>query len=177
MATESQTDDFDIGKAIFEQLKELSPERQERILRWVAEALGRRVAAIGIPGSPSGPVGASPTDARTSDIKSFVAAKAPQSDNHFAAAVAYYYRFEAESSLRRDSIDAGTLQDAARLAGRKRLANPRATLNNAKSVGYLDAAARGEFSINSVGENLVAMALPGGTSPISRAPRKKKRGK
>ena len=36
------------------------------------------------------------------------------------------------------------------------------TLNNAKNQGYLDSAERGAFQINSVGENLVAMTLPGG---------------
>jgi hypothetical protein len=34
------------------------------------------------------------------------------------------------------------------------------TLAHAKSRGYLDAADRGQYRINSVGENLVAMALP-----------------
>jgi hypothetical protein len=97
------------------------------------------------------------------DIKSFIAAKSPKSDNQFAAAVAYFYRFEAPPAERRDSINGDALQEAARLAGRKRLANPRVTLNNAKAAGYLDGASPGEFTINSVGENLVAMTLPSST--------------
>ena len=35
------------------------------------------------------------------------------------------------------------------------------TLNNAKAQGYLDAAERGTFRINTVGENLVAMTFTG----------------
>ena len=44
--------------------------------------------------------------------------------------------------------------------------------NNAKGAGYLDCTSRGEFTINSVGENLVAMTLPGGadTSTNKRKP-------
>ena len=78
--------------------------------------------------------------------------------------VAYYYQFEAATGSRRNSIDAQVLQDAARLAGRRRLPTPLKTLNNAKMLGYLDSPERGQFRVNSVGENLVAMALPGGES-------------
>jgi hypothetical protein len=84
--------------------------------------------------------------------------------------VAYFYRFEAPPAERRDSITGEILQEAARLAGRKRLTHPRVTLNNAKAAGYLDGAAPGEFTINSVGENLVAMTLPG----AAEAPAKKR---
>jgi hypothetical protein len=99
---------------------------------------------------------------RARDIKSFVEAKKPKSDMQFAAVVAYYYQFEAPASQRLQNISAEILQDAARLASRPRLTRPLTTLNNAKSQGYLDAVGRGEFRINSVGENLVAMALPAG---------------
>lgn len=184
MTTHSQADDFDVGKAIFDQLKDLPPERQQRVLRWVAEGLGiSNAAPAGVPAS----AGTSPNPAASfappppspgagTDIKTFIAAKAPKSDNQFAAAVAYFYRFEALPAARRDSITGEQLQEAARLAGRKRLSEPRKTLNNAKAAGYLDGTARGEFSINSVGENLVAMALPGGgegnSMPRTRKPRK-----
>ncbi len=181
MTSPEQTDDFDVAKAVFEQLKDLPPERQQRVLRWVAEGLGVSFAPAP-PSLPAGPVIAprpgSPTSAPAAgtgaDIKSFVATKSPKSDNQFAAAVAYFYRFEAPPSARRDTIDGEALQEAARLAGRKRLSNPRATLNNAKAAGYLDGASPGEFVINSVGENLVAMALPDGTDGKPRKARKPK---
>lgn len=166
-------EDFDAAKEVFETLKQIPKERQERILRWIAEGFG-----ISSPISGSGPLSPpdhSPTGVPRSpigsalDIKAFVAAKAPRSDNHFAAVVAYYYRFEAPSDQRRDTIDAKTLQEATRLAGRKRLSKPSVTLNNAKKAGLVDAVGRGAFAVNSVGENLVAMALPGEGSAPPRA--------
>lgn len=176
MTTHAQADDFDIGKAIFDQLKDLPAERQQRVLRWVAEGLGVAPGALALapPPQPAGgshppqvpPV--SPPASPATDIKTFIAAKTPKSDMQFAAAVAYFYRFDAPPAERRDSIDGTALQEAARLAGRRRLSNPRVTLNNAKAAGYLDSSTRGEFTINSVGENLVAMTLPGGADSSTR---------
>lgn len=97
------------------------------------------------------------------DIKAFTEAKAPKSDQQFAAVVAYYYQFEASEAERKDTIDAGTLTNAARLVGRKRPPKPNITLANAKNAGYLDSAERGHFKISTVGENLVAVTLPGGS--------------
>lgn len=110
-----------------------------------------------------------------SDVKSFVDSKRPKSDVQFATVVAYYHCFEASAENRKQSIDADTLQEAARLAGRRRLSKPLQTLNNAKTLGYLDSAERGQFRINSVGENLVAMTLPGsGQVQPQKKPRPKK---
>lgn len=177
MMIHAQSDDFDIAKGIFDQLKDLPTERQQRVLRWIAEGLG--VAPPGAPTlpahSPMAPMAPNPPPSTvtggtgTTDIKSFITAKAPKSDTQFAAAVAYFYRFEAPPAQKRDSINGDALQEAARLASRKRLANPRNTLNNAKAAGYLDGATPGEFTINSVGENLVAMTLPsGGETAITK---------
>lgn len=176
MTTHAQSGDFDIAKAIFDQLKDLPFERQQRVLRWIAEGLGvvpSSTAAAPVH-SPTTPISVNPltptvtSGSGTTDIKSFIAGKAPKSDNQFAAAVAYFYRFEAPPAQKRDSVNGDTLQEAARLAGRKRLSNPRNTLNNAKAAGYLDGATPGEFAINSVGENLVAMTLPGGAETAAR---------
>jgi hypothetical protein len=185
MTTHAQTDDFDIGKAIFDQLKDLPPERQQRVLRWVAEGLGVTQAAIATQTVQVGSVynpsqmthsGQSGASSGT-DIKTFIAAKAPKSDQQFAAAVAYYYRFEAVPAERRESIDGDLLQEATRLAGRNRLSSPLITLNNAKRSGYLDSATPGVFTINSVGENLVAMTLPGGSESSKKPKAKKKKAK
>ena len=92
----------------------------------------------------------------------------------FAAVVAYYYRFEAPSDESLESISPEVLQNAARLANRHRLSRPRQTLLNAKAQGYLDLAERGQYRINSVGENLVAMTLPGpdpSVAPVGRPAR------
>jgi hypothetical protein len=168
--------DFDAAKAVSELLKGLDKDRQQRIMRWVAENLG-----LSPSGGPAGD-GQPPALYRaagaqvlpsaaiiavaqgSTDIKTFVETKKPKSDIQFAAVVAYYYRFEISPDSRKDSIDAGSLQEAARLAGWRRPPKPRATLNNAKQQGYLDSAEPGSFRINSVGENLVAMTLPGSES-------------
>lgn len=182
------TGDFDAAKAVADQLKGMEKPRQQRVLRWVAESLGLDI------GSPppaerrqldtSIPVGTAvtPRDLQhplrqegSQDIKTFVEAKRPKSDVQFAAVVAYYYRFEAAAETRKDSIDVKALQDAARLAGRRRPPKPHATLNNAKNLGYLDSAERGRFRISSVGENLVAMTLPGGERQPNRDKANRKR--
>lgn len=186
MTSKGSPDDFEAAKTIFELLKDLSSERQERVLRWVAEGLGVEVAPEARP-EPEAATDEVPADVpasashvrapgRHTDIKTFVASKHPNSDQQFAAVVAYYYKFEATPAERRESIDGAALQEAARLSGRRRPANPRVTLNNAKTQGYLDSVGRGEFSLNTVGENLVAMTLPGDSpnSGSSARPRRKK---
>jgi hypothetical protein len=184
MTDENPGSDFEAAKKIVDELKDLPKERQERVLRWVAESVGVTLAPSGSsgssergsgqhtppvhPSSPPPPVG---TGGR--DIRTFVAEKVPSSDNQFAAVVAYYYRFEAPPAQRKNTIGGADLQEAARLAGRKRLSNPRQTLKNAKNMGYLDNKDRGEFSINTVGENLVAMTLPvGGEAAAQRGTRR-----
>ena len=83
-------------------------------------------------------------------------------DVQFAAAVAYYYRFEAPQAKRKDAINKDDLQEATRKATRDRFGNPLKTLQNAHQLGRLDKGSeKATFTINSVGENLVAMTLPG----------------
>jgi len=175
----SPSEDFDSAKSVVDKLASISRERQERILRWVSESLG--IAHTG-PASVLGPLtpGAiisTPgvvTPGTAKDIKAFISEKAPKSDQQFAAAVAYYYRFEAPAASRRDAIDGGVLTEAARLAGWHRPKKPTNTLNNARKAGYLDSADRGTFTLNNVGENLVAMAMPGGNAG-AKAPKTKGR--
>lgn len=174
------TNDFEIASAVASLLKDLEKEKQTRILRWVAESIGVVIAAdartsedVKLRDSGAGLNLNSPPGSST-DIKSFVALKDPKSDNQFAATVAYYYRFEAPANLRSDSISSEALQEATRLAGRNRLGDPGKTLRNAKDQGYLDLAERGSYKINTVGENLVAMTLPGqGRATPTKAPKKK----
>ena len=171
--------DFDAAKAVAEQLKDMEKERQQRILRWVAEslALDLGVAPAADRGTAERSASRGDTSShdearlpnrRPADIKSFVDSKRPKSDVQFATVVAYYYRFETSAENRKDSIDAEVLREAARLAGRRRPPKPLMTLNNAKILGYLDSSDRGQFRINSVGENLVAMTLPGIESERAR---------
>jgi hypothetical protein len=170
---DDKINDFDVARALFDQLKGLDKGRQTRIMRWVAETLNLSpvVSGPGAPAAaPSAPVphedrpqegGIATGATRPVDIKTFVDAKNPKNDVQFATAVAYYYRFEAPEDHRKDSIVSEDLQNATRLTGRDRFKTPLLTLNNAKNSGYLDSAGRGAFKINTVGENLVAMTLPG----------------
>jgi hypothetical protein len=178
----SEDNDFDVAKKVADLLKPVGKERQQKILRWVAESFELTVPAAGPAISQptiQGPVGPGQVTStlRITDIKSFVDSKNPKSDNQFATVVAYYYAFEAPPDERRDTITADLLRDAARLASRKRLGTPSVTLAHAKSRGYLDAADRGQYRINSVGENLVAMALPssGGVAEATRKTAKRRR--
>ncbi len=87
-----------------------------------------------------------------------------------AAVVAYYHRFEA--SEKKDSITQADLLEACRMANYTRPPAPGQTLRNAVNAGLLDRADRGSFAVNSVGENLVAVTLPGdGTASANSAAR------
>ena len=197
----AKPDDLEAVRTIVAALSGFSPEEQERILRWAREKIGLAPAARTLPEPrippPTLPVTpARPADqpatqqvpASVKDLKTFVSVKNPRSDTQFAGTVAYFYRFEASPDQRKTEIDAATLQDACRLAGRARLNHPLMTLNNAKNQGLLDSGSeKGRFTINTVGENLVAMTLPGqvegsakinktrkSKKPVKRAARKKK---
>ena len=98
---------------------------------------------------------------QSTDIKSFTSAKSPQSDQQFTAVVAFYNQFEANPSERKNVIDAATMKEAARLAGWPQVERWTMTLTNAKNAGYLNTAGRGKYTLSSVGENLVAITLPG----------------
>ncbi len=179
----NSANDFDAAKAISDILKDVEKERQHRILRWVAESLDialhvktgvlRETATTADSVVDVTTLPPFPSDGRPKDIKSFVETKSPKNDIQFATVIAYYYRFEAPADDRLNTITADVLQNAARLSGRARFGNPINTLNNAKKQGYLDASDRGAYGVNSVGENLVAMTLPGSTNGTKPKPRAK----
>lgn len=173
-------DKFEAAKTIVETVKPFDPKDQEMIFRWAAESLGISAPISAFnpasqSGSPQPPAqttlhgsqtesGTQASVATTQDIQTFVAAKGPKSDVQFAATVAYYYQFLAPKADRKTSITQDDLLDACRKAGWQRPPKPYQTLNNAFHLGLLDRPEKGTFSINSVGENLVAMTLPGDTS-------------
>lgn len=161
-------DDFDVAKNVSELLNGIEKTRQQRILRWVCERLELDGIQSLLPVPPPAPPGLDklPPQAphagnQGKDIKTFINEKKPNSDVQFATAVAYYYRFEAPQSQRKESIGASVLLDAARLADYKRPKKALDALNNAKKRGYLDGVERGLFQVNAVGENLVTMSMPG----------------
>lgn len=164
-------DNLEAARTVRDALQGFTSEEQQLILRWAAESLGLAPVASPPaprlterpeppPPAPSAPP--SPAEQTSvKDVKTFVDEKNPQTDIHLAATIAYFYRFEAPETERREDIDAAFLRDALRQAGRPgQLVKPLTTLNNAHAKGLLDRNARGKFSINSVGENLVGMTLP-----------------
>jgi len=177
------TDDLEAIRLVIQALEPFDSKDRERIIRWAAEKLG--MAAIPAAGVPTGlpaaassspphpPTGGVPHVAVASarDIRSFVTAKQPKSDNQLAAAVAYFYHFEAPPAERRESIGKEELIDACRKSDRKRPARPEQVLVNSYHAGILDkAGSPGQYKLNSVGENLVAMVLPEqGTSAVQQA--------
>ncbi len=160
---------FDAAKAIIETLRGLDKTHQERAIRFASEWLDLRppsqsqplVVSQVQPGATPAAPSSQGIRVHTKDIKQFVAEKAPKSDQQFAAVVAYFHKFEAPEPQKKEAIGAKDLTDAARLADRKRPSKPLATLNNAKNSGYLDTTEPGKFRISTVGENLVAVTLPG----------------
>ena len=184
----AKPDDLEAVRTIAAALSGFSPEEQERILRWVREKIGLAPPARTLPEirTQQPPLPVTParqpelpdspqTPASGKDLKTFVTGKNPRSDAQFAATVAYFYRFEAPPDQRKNEIDAATLQDACRLAGRARLPHPSMTLTNAKNQGLIDKGSEaGKYTINSVGENLVAMTLPGQADGSAKGKKPKK---
>jgi len=159
---------LDAAKKIVAELQGMNPENQLLALHFAMRTLRLTPPAEHVAATPATgharalqmPAAAGGTGRQT-DVKSFTAAKAPKSDQQFAAVIAYFYQFEAPQDQRKDLIDAGTMKEAARQAGRKQVNQWSMTLNNAKNAGYLDHAGKGRFKLNAVGENLVAITLPG----------------
>jgi hypothetical protein len=163
-----QIDDLEAVRIIVSTLEKFDKPDQERIIRWAREKLGLNISqqplTQSLPQTPT-QINQQLPENRAVDLKSFINEKNPTSDMQFAATVAYYYKFEAPENQRKDTIDSDTLQDAARLANRKRLSKPSQTLINASFNGMIDKTdAKGVYKINTVGENLVAMTLPQGNS-------------
>jgi hypothetical protein len=155
---------------------------QERIIRWVNESLGllalpKRGDMAGVLPSSLPPVSAktgvetssAPAHSVKKDIRSFVDEKQPKNDVQFAVVAAYFYRFAATESERKDTITSHDLDNAARQARGYGFKKSVQTLSNARNLGYFDSAGRGEFKLNAVGENLVAMTLPGTAANVSGA--------
>jgi hypothetical protein len=158
-----EKDDLEAIRSIVETLQGFEAKEQERIIRWSREKLGLSVSTASAPAQQL--VGQQqiqpPQIPETIDIKTFVSRKNPSTDKQFAATVAYYYRFVAPQEQRKDCISADDLQDACRRVGRHRLKKPNQTLINTHHSGLLDKGSEtGMYSLNTVGENLVAMTLP-----------------
>jgi hypothetical protein len=163
---------LDAAQKIVAELTGMTPEHQSLAVKFAIETLGLQLPAtlspIAVPPihSPqSTPPHATTSADHSTDIRSFTAMKSPKSDQQFTAVVAYFYQFEAKPDDRKEIVDAEIMKEAARLAGRPQVARWNMTLTNAKNAGYLDSAGTGKFKLSSVGENLVAITLPGNGGP------------
>ncbi len=157
------TRDLEAVRKIIEAVGEVAPAERERVLRWAAEKLGLAPPAAGGPApatSSLAPPRPEIPEGPGQDIRSFIAAKAPNSDVQRAVTVAYFLQFLAPGPQRREAIGADDLREGCRRAGIPQPKSAIQALNNALAMGYLDRAGRGVFRVNAVGENLVAMTLP-----------------
>ncbi|MEN9649381.1 MAG: hypothetical protein RL094_348 [Candidatus Parcubacteria bacterium] len=165
--TDKKNDDLETVRVITEALKSFTKEEREQIIRWSLERLGMQAFKIQSANvmPQESPLMTSPQpflNSSPKNIKSFVQEKNPKSDVQFAAVAAYFYRFEASDGEKKEKISAKDLQDAGRQARGFGFKDALKTLNNCVRLGYFNRAGRGEFELNAVGENLVAMVLPGG---------------
>jgi hypothetical protein len=176
---------LDAAQKIVAELQGMTKDDQSLAMKFAIETLRLEVtwtsqASSSLPALHAQTAGSfevpSSVHAQPVDIKTFTAAKKPKSDQQFATVVAYYYQIEARSSERKAVIDPEVMKEAARLAGWPQVKRWAMTLHNAKNAGYLDPAGDGKFRLSSVGENLVAITLPG-DAPASKGnvsrPRKK----
>jgi hypothetical protein len=159
-------DDLAAIKTICDALEPFDEGERERILRWASERLGIKSSTHATTpeqvnthtvGQPShevrGHVG-------IKDIKTFLDEKNPTSANQLVAAVAYYHKFEAPISERKNSITSEDLTEACRKGQRERPKFPSQILVNASGFGLIDKVGTGSYEINAVGENLVAVSMP-----------------
>lgn len=165
-------DDLDAVRAIVKALEPFKADEQERIIRWAKEKIGLGVATTVHDESTHTVIAEQLRPSKTArTIKEFLNLKQPKSDNHLAATVAYYYRFEAPENERREFITKEDLLNACRLAEWERPNHPGQVLVNSQGAGLLDRGPeKGSYIINSVGENLVAVTLPSSSTP--RSPKK-----
>ena len=94
------------------------------------------------------------------DIRTFKELKSPNSARQMACVVAYYLSEIMEGDEKLDTI---TTTDLDRYFKQAKFPVPKAleqVLPDAKSGGYFEGAARGEYKLTRVGYNLVAHSLP-----------------
>lgn len=111
-------DDLEAVRSISAALEGFDLKDQERILRWAREKIGLPIISEKFtpifplretPGPGVVPPIPSHDPTRIQDIRSFIQNKAPRTDAQFAAAVAYYSRFEAPEAQRKPAIAADDL--------------------------------------------------------------------
>ena len=93
------------------------------------------------------------------DIKTFKNQKQPSSAKQMACVVAYYLAELAPERDRKQTVTVSDLEKYFKQAGFPQ-AKMEQLLVDGKRSGYFDSEARGEYSLNRVGHNLVAHQMP-----------------
>jgi hypothetical protein len=177
LSTQTKIDDLDAVRIVVDTLKQFQNDEQVRIIKWAAEKLNITISnnfnsssqkfESETKANQNNESAPNANGSKIQDIRTFIAEKKPQSDIQFAAAVAYYYQFVAPPDKHKGAIGKEDLLTACREANYRRV-DTKNTFNNAHNAGLLDRVDRGMFSINNVGENLVAMTLPGQGAAVSK---------
>ncbi len=100
------------------------------------------------------------TAAPPHDIRSLKEEKQPTSATQMACIVAYYMQELAPKAERRSTVKTADLEMYFKQAGYKLARKMEQVLVDAKSSGYFESVARGEYRLNTVGYNLVVHNLP-----------------
>jgi len=173
MADEPEGDDVKAISTLLSVLKPLNPDTRVLVLEFVLKRLGISLTSSGAEPPPPKFTATefNPTSAQRPpaqghsgviDIRSFAAEKNPNTVNEKVALIAYYLAHLAPPSERRDYLTAEDIEPYFIQAGFHLPTSPaRITLSNAKNAGYLNASERGQYTLNSVGYNLVAHKLSG----------------
>ena len=146
----AKTDDLEAVRLVAETLHPFTVDDRERIIRWAREKLGMTVAVApavlrrtDVPPADAPKEAASVSGQAGVDIKKFVTEKAPRSDTHFAATVAYYHQCKAPENQRKESITKEDFVEACRQVDRKRPKRPAQVLVNAYHDGLFDRGGKG----------------------------------
>jgi hypothetical protein len=113
----------------------------------------------GIPAPQVAPAAPSPAFDAGIDIKTFKNQKQPSSAKQMACVVAYYLAELAPEKDRKQTVTVADLERYFKQAGFPQ-AKMEQLLVDGKRSGYFDSEARGEYSLNRVGHNLVAHQMP-----------------
>lgn len=180
-------DDLEAVRTICTALEPFDESERLQIIRWACERLGIKFAAA--TPSPGQTFQTPPATGSTpltgvhegaKDIKSFLNEKSPNSANQLVAAVAYYHKFEAPATERKNAITKDDLLDACRKSQRERPKFPNQVMVNASAFGLVDKVDTGTYEINAVGENLVAVSMPTtghGNSGVKKSAKGKRKNK
>jgi hypothetical protein len=157
-------------EVVLSALASLDEATRRRVLAYVHERFGIAGPAERAPLSPPGipsedeqprpRAGGEPV----ADIRTLKERKAPKSAVEMAVLVAFYLSEVAPDAERKNSITTADVTKYFKQAGYRLPPRPRITLHQAKNAGYLDSGARGEYSLNPVGYNLVTHGLPRSSS-------------